>query len=142
MKNNSVSKIPCTLDKFFYYWLMFTAPLHKLSGVEIRVLAAILKKRYELSLIINEDDAIDNFLFSREVKAEIVTELELNKRSNSFNQTLSSLRNKNVISAGNKLNKRFVPDMSRGTNQFDLVIIFDIKDAAKKTDKGDNKEGS
>ncbi len=65
--SSTVTKIPCSLSKFFIYWLQFTAPIHKLHNKDIKILAAILKKRYELSKVITDDSVIDSYLFSREM---------------------------------------------------------------------------
>lgn len=122
--NSSVTKIPCNLDKFFKYWLQFTAPLHKLQNKEIKVLSFILKKRYELSYIIADDEVIDSFLFSTEVRDQIV--LESGESKTNFSVILSKLRSKEVILENNKINKKFIPNIGRGSNKFDLMIIFDI----------------
>lgn len=130
MKSNcSVTKIPCTLKNFFKYWLQFTSPLHKLQNKEIEVLSVILEKRYELSLVITDDSVIDNFLFSKEVKAQILEELGM-VRGNTFNQICSKFRKAGVLLEGNKLNKRLIPNFknpqSGDTGRFDLMFLFEI----------------
>ena len=121
---------------------MFTGPLHKLTPKEVEVLAAILKKRYELSLVISDDDVIDTFLFSRESKKEIINDLGM-KDGVMFSVTLASFRAKGVLSETNKLNKKYIPDMSRGTNRFDFIVVFDIKDNnVEKSNKTDSNTGS
>lgn len=123
--NSSVTKIPCTLHRFFKYWLQFTAPLHKLQNKDINVLAYILSKRYELSKVITDDDVIDSYLFSKEVREQILEESGESKAN--FSVTLSKLRKQNVILQDNKLNKKFIPNLSKDSSKFDLMIIFDIK---------------
>jgi hypothetical protein len=75
--NQSITRIPCSITKFFKYWLLFTAPLHKLQNKEIDVLSIILKKRYELSKIITDQSTIDSFLFSRDIRDQILKEAKI-----------------------------------------------------------------
>lgn len=128
MKDSSVTKIPCTIDKFFNYWLSFLAPLHKLSKRDIDIFAVILKKRYELSRVIVDDTTIDSYLFTREIKNQIIE--ELNIPSANFNVTLSKLRSYNIIIKENKvdkINKKFIPNLSPSSNRFDLLFLFNIE---------------
>ena len=124
--NSSVTKIPCTLNRFFKYWLQFTAPLHKLTEKDMHVLSHLLMKRYELSKVITDDDVIDSYLFSKDVRSQVVEECR--ETPINFAGTLSRLRKQNVILPDNKLNKKFIPNLSKGSNKFDIMIIFDIKD--------------
>ena len=124
--NSSVTKIPCNLDKFFKYWLQFTAPLHKLQNKEIKVLSFILKKRYELSYIIADDEVIDSFLFSTEVRDQIV--LESGESKTNFSVILSKLRSKEVILEDNKINKKFIPNIDDDFNEFKLTFHFVLDD--------------
>ena len=130
--NKSISKIPCTLDNFFKYWLMFTAPMHKLPPKDLERLSYILKKRYELGRFIVDDSQIDKFLFSTEIREEIIEESGTTK--NIFQVTLSRLRKRGVITDKGDLNKRFIPDLAKGTDRFDLMILFDIKDNVNEED--------
>ena len=124
--NKSVTKIPCTVDQFFKYWLLFIHPLHKLPAREIDILALILSKRHELSKYIIDEAQIDKFLFSTEIRSEIINSNDISK--NTFQVTLSALRKAGVILEDNTLNKRFVPDLSKDSPRFDLMILFDIQD--------------
>ena len=122
--NKSVSKIPCNLKTFFKYWLLFTAPLHKLPLRDLEILSYILSKRYELSKIISDDSKIDKFLFSTEIREEIIEENGITK--NSFQVSLSRLRKYNVLEENGSINKRFIPNLARDANRFDLMILFEI----------------
>lgn len=129
--NKSVTKIPCNLTSFFMYWLMFTSPMHKMSTKDMEILSYILKKRYELSKIVVDDSKIDTFLFSREIRDEIVEEHGITK--NSLQVALSHFRKIGVLLENDQLNKRFIPNLSPGANRFDLMILFDIQDVEKKS---------
>lgn len=123
--NKSVTKIPCTREQFFKYWLLFIQPLHKLPTREIEILACILNKRYELSQYITDDSQIDKFLLSTEIRDEIIQENGFSK--NTLQVTLSNLRKAGILLEDGSLNKRLVPDLSKGSNRFDLMILFDIQ---------------
>lgn len=123
--NSFVSKIPpCSLTRFFQYWLQFTAPFHKLQNKELEILAVILKKRFELAQMITDDDMVDSFLFSTEVRDQIIA--EANESKANFQVVLSKLRKKNIILEGGKINKKFIPNLDKNSSRFDLMVIFDI----------------
>ena len=127
--NSSVTKIPCTLQSFFYYWLQFTAPLHKLQKKEMKILATILHKRYELTKVITDDGLVDSFLFSKETRDQMLE--ESGESRNNFQVVLSNFRKQGIVLPGNKLNKKFIPNITRNSNRFDFMIIFDIEQDAK-----------
>jgi hypothetical protein len=89
------------------------------------ILAAILAKRHELSKVIADDSMIDKFLFSREVREQIM--IENNIKRYSFQQTLSELRKVNIL-IEDKLNKKIIPSLDKKGNRFDLMIIFNIEE--------------
>lgn len=123
--NSTVSKIPCSLSKFFKFWLQFTAPMHKLQNKDIEILAAILKKRYELCKIITDDNVIDSYLFSKEIREQIIEETGESKSN--FQVALSKMRKKGIIINSNQLNKKFIPPLSKDSKRFDLMFLFEIK---------------
>lgn len=130
--NKSVSKIPCTINNFFKYWLLFTAPIHRLPAKDLEILSYILKKRYELSKIVVDDAKVDTFLFSTEIRDEIIEEHGITK--NSLQVTLSHLRKAGILESGDKINKRLIPNLSKDSNRFDLMLLFDIQEDVTKKD--------
>lgn len=128
--NKSVTKIPCNLNVFFKYWLLFTSPLHRLPTKDMEIFSYVLKKRYELSKIIIDDSKIDTFLFSREIREEIIEENNITK--NTLQVTLSHLRKAGVIQPNEQINKKFIPNLAQNAERFDLMILFDLHDNAKK----------
>ena len=124
MSNSSVTKIPCTLLRFFKYWLQFTEPLHKLQTKEIEVFAYILRKRYELSKIIKEEALLDEYLLSSKVRKEINEEIGI---TIAYSQVImSNLRKKGAITEDNRINKKFIPDLQEDSQTFNLMFTFDI----------------
>ena len=125
-KNQSVTPIPCSIEEFFHYWLVFTKPFHKLGNREIEVLSIFLFKRFELSKIIKEDSLVDKYLFSSDVREELRAKTAYNK--NHFHLILTNLRRSGILSSENNINKRFIPDISEDATSFNLLYQFTIKD--------------
>ena len=91
MKINKKIVIKTSLDThFFRYWLEFLRPVHKLTNNGIAVLAAFLKKRYELSKEINNQELLNKTLMSIETNKEIKQELAMT--DSNFYMILCTLR--------------------------------------------------
>lgn len=131
LKNNSnIANIPLKKGgDVFFKWLSFLQPLHGLTYKEMQVMAAFLKKRFELSDSVKDDAMIDTILKSPETRKEIRDSLLMNVSQ--FNVILSSLR-KNKAIIGNSINKRFVPNMEQGTKEVRLVIRLMIEEWPEK----------
>ena len=127
--DKSVTKIPCDLKTFFRYWLLFLQPLHNLPPKEIEVLSYILKKRYELSKFIVDDSKIDTFLFSKDIREEIISENNITK--NTLQVSLTNLRKAAILLEGDKIHKRFIPPLTKDSTRFDLMLLFEITDNAE-----------
>ena len=145
-KNSNIAKVHCALDiGFFYKWLSFTAPLHKLTKSERQVLASFLAKRHELSQIIRDENMLDNVLNSIDIRKEIRDEVGLTVPQ--FNILVSKLRRSGVMD-NKKINKHYIPNIQKDTEQYRLTIIFDINDkykvekaVLKQGDTGDGEAG-
>lgn len=124
--NSTITGIKCKLADFFGYWLSFTRPMHDLTNKEIVIMAVILGKRFELSKIITDPNRIDTFLFSKEIRNEIMQELDMS--GTEFSGALSLLRKKNAISRSNIVNKKFIPDLGHNSKVFNFIINFEITD--------------
>ena len=105
-RNSNIAKVHCALDiGFFYKWLSFTTPLHKLTKSERQVLASFLAKRHELSQIIRDENMLDNVLNSIDIRKEIRDEVGLTVPQ--FNILVSKLRRSGVMD-GKKINKHYI----------------------------------
>ena len=122
----SITSLNTSLKEFFFHWVMFTRPMHNLTLKESEVLAALLCKRYELSKAIIDETILNKFLFSQEIKESIMKESDI--KSGDFSNALSRLRKKDVITAGNLINPRFVPNLKFGSDRFDFLVMFNITD--------------
>lgn len=106
---------------FFRVWTEFLKPVHKLPNREMDVLAAFLKRRYELSSVINNTDLLDKVLMSEDTKKQIKDELGITPKH--FQVIMSKLRKNGVIKDG-KLFFNLVPTMTK--EGVGLMIYFDF----------------
>jgi hypothetical protein len=124
MSNVNVKRIHSDKKSIFRYWLEFLKPYHKLRTKEIEALALILYFRYELSREIPNQSVVDLVLFSTETRVKIREDLG-GMSQKVFNNLLTSLRNKKVLSKGNKILPALIPGMSE--DGFKLVFNFEVK---------------
>lgn len=126
-KNISIAPISTTLSfgdmNFFKLWLEFLRPLHRLPNREMMVLAALLKRRFELSRTIMDEETLDKVLFTNEVKKGIASSLEIS--SNNLQSVLTNLRKVGIIT-NNTINKRFIPSMDIDADNYKLILHFKI----------------
>jgi len=139
-KNSNVARVPCVLDiGFFYKWLSFLTPFHKLTKSERQVLAAFLNKRFQLLQLVRDEGILDGLLKSIDIRKEIREELDMTIPQ--FNILLSKLKKAGVM-VDNKINKRYIPNIQKDSGQYRLILIFDINDNNKIKDdicrQGDN----
>ena len=120
---NNVIRIPTNLDDFFKLWLKFLTPFHSLTNREIDMAAAIIKYRFELSKKILDDDLIDFILLNEDSKRMIREQQKLS--TNHFQGIMASLRKNNII-INNKLNPKFIPNLSNDNN-FKLLLFFEYE---------------
>lgn len=127
MKINKKIVIKTSLDThFFRYWLEFLRPVHKLTNNGIAVLAAFLKKRYELSKEINNQELLNKTLMSIETKKEIKQELAMT--DSNFYMILCTLR-KNKMVVNGEINKNIIPNIEESDNgEFSLVVLFNVNE--------------
>lgn len=124
-KIKSVIRIPTSLDgQFFRYWFEFLEPLHKLTGREIDVIASFVKQRYELSKVIKDSEILDKVTMSEDTKKKVREDCEMSLAH--FQLIMSKLR-KNRVIVNNKINPRFIPQITEGMESFPLLINFDFK---------------
>lgn len=143
-RNSNIAKVHCALDiGFFYKWLSFTTPLHKLTKSERQVLASFLAKRFELAQVIKDENVLDNVLNSIDMRKDIREAIGLTTPQ--FNILISKMRRSGVMD-GKKINKHYIPNIQKDTGQYRLTIIFDIddkykveKDILQQGDSGDSE---
>ncbi len=124
MSNVNVKRILSDKKSIFRYWLEFLKPYHKLRTKEIEALALILYFRYELSREIDNESVVDLVLFSTKTRIKIREDLG-GMSQKVFNNLLTSLRSKKVLSKDNKILPALIPGMSE--EGFKLVFNFEVK---------------
>ena len=107
---------------FFRAWVDFHKPVHKLTKREMDVLAACLKKRWELSKTNKDEDALDRDLLSEDVRNEIVEECGMTMKH--FRVTLSTFRKKGIL-VGEKFITTLFPTITK--EGVGLMVYFDFQ---------------
>lgn len=120
----NIKRIHTDKKSIFRYWLEFLRPYHKLRTKEIEALSLLLYYRYELSRSISDNNMVDVVLFSTQTRNKIREDLG-GMTQKVFNNLLTSLRKKDIIKEGNKINHVLIPNMTE--NGFKLIFDFDVK---------------
>lgn len=121
-KIDNAFRVPVSLDaSFFRFWVRFSEPFHGLTNRQIDVVVELLYKRFQLSEHITDEDILDSYLMSDEVRKEIREGLQLTPEH--YQGLLSQLKKKGMIVDG-KLNRQFLPNIKRGATEFNLLINF------------------
>ncbi|MGK0464791.1 hypothetical protein [Clostridium sp.] len=120
----NIKRIHTDKRSIFRYWLEFLKPYHKLRTKEIEALSLMLYYRYELSRDIADEELVDMILFSTETRAKIRKDLK-GMGQKVFNNLLTSLRKKKVLTKKNKINPVLIPSMTE--DGFKLVFNFEVK---------------
>lgn len=123
-QNMNIKRIHTDKKSIFRYWLEFLKPYHKLRTKEIEALSLMLYYRYELSREIKDIDMVDMILFSTQTRNKIREDLG-GMGQKIFNNLLTSLRKKNIISKDNKINHVLIPNMAE--SGFKLIFDFEVK---------------
>lgn len=122
--NKAVLKV--TTREAFYKWLEVTYFFHKLTGVEMELLAAFLYHRYILSREISNEVYINKVLFSSETKRLI--RQELGWKPQIFLNGISSLRRKGAM-VGDSIKKQFIPQIPKDLKEgYKIEFEFKFKD--------------
>jgi len=120
----NIKRIHTDKKSIFRYWLALLKPYHKLRQKEIDALGLLLYYRYELTREIKDIDMVDMILFSTQTRTKIREDLG-GMGQKVFNNLLTSLRKKSVITKDNKINPVLIPKMSE--NGFKLIFDFEVK---------------
>lgn len=123
-KMNNIIRIPTSLStSFFRFWVEFLRPFHNLTDREMQVASSLLKRRYELSKVIQDEDILNKVVMSEDTKK--VVRKECNISLQHFQVIMGKLRKSKVIIDG-KINPRFVPNVSEEHGSFRLLLNFEL----------------
>lgn len=124
-KIDNVVSIPTTTElKFFKYWLEFLKPFHKLTDREIDVMASLLKERFELSKVVNDIDILNRLVLSEDTKRKVREECGV---TSTHLQVIMTKLRKNKVIINNEINPKFIPRIDKDTDNFQLLLSFDLK---------------
>ena len=109
------------------YWLEFLKPYHKLANKEVEALSILLYYRWELSKEVTNMALVDKLLFSSEIRLKVREDLG-GMKSGVFNNLLTTLRRKGVLSKDNKIIPALIPNIKPDSTGFKLIFDFEIND--------------
>jgi hypothetical protein len=127
MKNlrpDNVVIVKSTLDTVFKNWFIFLKPLHYLTEREIDVAASFMKQRYLLSKSITDEDLLDKIVMNEDTKRVVREDCQITLPH--FQVIMGKLRKSKVI-IDNKINPRFIPNVDSESNNFQLLLLFDLQ---------------
>ena len=123
-KMNNVIRIPTSIStSFFRFWFEFLKPFHNLTDREMQVASSLLKRRYELSKVIQDEGILDKVVMSEDTK-KVVRE-ECNISLPHFQVIMGKLRKNKVILNG-RINPRFIPNIIDEQGSFRLLLNFEL----------------
>jgi hypothetical protein len=123
-KMNNVIRIPTSIStSFFRFWFEFLRPFHNLTDREMQVASSLLKRRYELSKVIQDEVILDKVVMSEDTK-KVVRE-ECNISLPHFQVIMGKLRKNKVILDG-RINPRFIPNLTEEQGSFRLLLNFEL----------------
>jgi len=135
MKSNaiadSVIRIPCqSLQGFFESWFQILKPIHKLSNSEIKLIATIVRLRYDLSKKITDKDLLNDYIMGKEFKRTILKESGM--KLSSFRVSMCKLQKQKVFVNG-QINPKLIPNIG-DNNDYKLLLYFDLNEKQGSTE--------
>ena len=121
---NNVIRIPTSQKKFFRFWFEFLKPFHKLTDREIDVITAFTYERYNLGKVISDEDILDKVVMSEDTKKKIREEYKVTP---AYFQVIMGKLRRNGLIVNNKINPRFIPNITEDNGSFKLMLLFDIQ---------------
>lgn len=123
-KMNNVIRIPTSIStSFFRFWFEFLRPFHNLTDREMQVASSLLKRRYELSKVIQDEDILDKVVMSEDTKKAVREECNISLPH--FQVIMGKLRKNKVILDG-RINPKFIPNLSEEQGSFRLLLNFEL----------------
>lgn len=118
-----IANINIKLKSFFFKWVEFTKPFHKLGNQQQNVLALLLYHHYKLKKEITNIKILWKSVFDYDTKILICDELGI--QSGALENLLSQLRKKNVIVEG-QISPVYIPSLSNNAKKFTITFNFNI----------------
>lgn len=123
IKINSNSRLNMSPDgDFFRVWVEFLKPIHNLTNKEMDVLAAFLKKRYELGKVITDSEVLDSVLMSEGTKKSIRLTCGITPKH--FQVIMCKFRKRGVV-RNNRIYLNLIPTIT--PEGVGLMVYFNFK---------------
>ncbi len=123
-KINNVIRIPTSINtSFFRFWLEFLKPFHNLTDREMQIASAFLKRRYELSKVIQDEGILDKVVMSEDTKKAVREECNISLPH--FQVIMGKLRKSKIILNG-RINPKFIPNLTEEQGSFRLLLNFEL----------------
>lgn len=123
MKNIKQATQNIRLKDLFLKWLEITSSFHGLTKQHRKILAQFLYYHYTYSKDITNNKILWKTVFDYDTKKLIEEELGV---TNQAIQNFLTYSRKNNVIIGNEVNKAYVPDLSKDSNNFKVIFNFNI----------------
>lgn len=122
-KDEKIANINIKIKNFFYRYVEFTQPFHKLRKQLQQVLALLLFHHYKLKQEITNNKILWKAVFDYDTKLAIAEELGITQKN--LENQLSALRKLNVIN-DNQIALVYIPTISNKSKKFTITFNFNI----------------
>jgi DNA-binding MarR family transcriptional regulator len=123
MSNNKVANINVKIKNFFFRYIEFLKPFHKLNNQQQQILALLLYNHYMLKQEITNNKILWKQVFDYDTK--IIIAEDLNIKMGAIENILSQLRKKNVIREG-EISPVYIPELQKNAKMFSITFNFKI----------------
>lgn len=123
MNNIKIANLNVKIKNFFFRYVEFLQPFHKLTSQQQKVLALFLYYHYKLQKEITNNKVLWKEVFDYDTKKLISEELDIADQA--LQNLLSQLRKKNVI-IDNQISALYVPALSNNSKTFTITFNFNI----------------
>ena len=115
--------------EFFKEWVNITISYSKLSDADAKFLVELLAKRYELSLVISDDNYLTEVLFGKNSKEEMANNLGM-KNIQIWENKASAFRKRKspIILEDNRINPSYIPPITGKLNTFEITFRIELID--------------
>lgn len=123
MNNIKVATLNVKIKNFFFRYIEFLKPFHKLNPQQSQVLALLLYYHYKLSKEITNNKVLWKEVFDYDTKQLIIDELNISVAQ--IQNIFTQLRKKNVI-IDNRISELYIPTLKDKSKIFTITFNFNI----------------
>ena len=123
MDNIKAANLNVKVKDFFFRYIEFLKPFHKLNPQQSQVLALLLYYHYKLSKEITNNKVLWKEVFDYDTKQLIIDELKISVAQ--IQNILTQLRKKNVI-IDNRISELYIPKLKYNSKIFTISFNFNI----------------